>query len=397
MNAIKKNLPKLLLLPYFIAVSAMLVLDGGDKKIIPFMILSIITSLYLYKNEVLIKNIRSPLIWLISALCAYTVFSYCYHGASSREMRALIGVTLFIIVFPYQSLTKKAMQWIVLIGSISIFINSLYFNIYLGIDRHAGYINPIPYATACALISVIAFSLLIEKSPAKEKLLPSIAFLLSLPPIILSETRGIWLALTISIVSIIIVKCITNPPSIKQLLFTVTCTTIITISGGLLFKDKLVQRYANTVYEITKIQSNNYNTSVGIRLQLWMLAPELIKIEPLLGHGNEQQKILKIKLDNNDISNQVFNYASQHYHNQFLNNMVKSGIFGLVLILGILFYPLMVIKSLPPLDKHITIGLVSLFFIAGLTDVPFNHPQPLILYLLFIAPICSRCMRTYND
>ncbi|MFA0123782.1 O-antigen ligase, partial [Vibrio sp. 10N.261.48.A2] len=46
---------------------------------------------------------------------------------------------------------------------------------------------------------------------------------------------------------------------------------------------------------------------------------------------------------------------------------------------------------------YIVIGLVSLFFIAGLTDVPFNHSQPMMLYLLFLVPICSRCKRVIND
>jgi O-antigen ligase len=130
---------------------------------------------------------------------------------------------------------------------------------------------------------------------------------------------------------------------------------------------------------------------------MWMLAPELIKQKPILGHGQEQREILKGKLKNGEISKQLFHFASAHYHNQFLDKMVKSGIIGLTLVIGLLIYPLMIVKNLPSLDTYIVIGLVSLFFIAGLTDVPFNHPQPLMLYLLFLLPICSRCKRVTND
>jgi O-antigen ligase len=176
MNPIKRNLSILLLLPYFIAVTGMLVLNSGDKKIIPFILLSVIISLFLYKKEQLVKNLKSPFIWLLSLLCLYTIFSYYYHGSSSREMRALVGSTLFLMFFPYQVLTQRVIQWIILVGSFTVCINSIYFNLYMGIGRDAGYINPIPYATACALISIIAFSLLIESSSLKGKALPLIAF-----------------------------------------------------------------------------------------------------------------------------------------------------------------------------------------------------------------------------
>ena len=140
MNLIKRNLSIFLILPYFIAVTGMLVLDSGDKKLIPFIILSIIMSLFLYKKEQLIKNIKLPFIWLLSLLCTYTIFSYYYYGASSREIRALLGATLFLLFFPYQILTQKVIQWIVLVGSFTVCINSIYFNLYIGIERDAGYI-----------------------------------------------------------------------------------------------------------------------------------------------------------------------------------------------------------------------------------------------------------------
>ena len=397
MTLIKRNLSLLLILPYFFAVTGMLVLDGGDKKLIPFIILSIVISIFLYKKELIIKNIKHPFIWLLSLLCIYTIFSYYYHGASSREIRALLGATLFLLFFPYQILTQRVIKWIVLVGSFVVCINSIYFNLYMGIERDAGYINPIPYATACALISIISFSLLLDNSPLKEKVLPLIAFLLSLPPIILSEARGIWLAFTLSIFFIFIAKCMKTPPSKNKLLFVFIFTAILTSTGALLFKDKINERYDRTIYEIERIQADDYSTSIGLRLQMWMLAPDLIKQKPILGHGQEQQEILKGKLKSGKISKQLFHFASAHYHNQFLDKMVKSGVVGLIFITLLLLYPLMMIKKLPPSDTYMVIGLVSLFSIASLTDVPFNHSQPMMLYLLFLVPICSRCKRATND
>ncbi|MFM2606170.1 O-antigen ligase family protein [Vibrio chagasii] len=386
-----------LLLPYFFAVTGMLVLDSGDKKIIPLFLISIIVSILAFKKETILNNIQSPFVWLIGISCIYTVFSYYYHGSSSRELRALIGLTLFLIAFPYQILTQKVIQWVVLICSLAICANSVYFNLYIGMERDAGYINPIPYATACALISIIAFSILLDNPSLKEKLLPLVSFLISLPPIILSEARGIWLAFSLSIFFILIAKCIKNPPSKSKVLLSFVFTAVLTSTGAFLFKEKINERYEKTIYEIERIQSNDYSTSIGLRLKMWMLVPELIKQKPILGHGQEQREILRSKLKRGEISHQLFYFASAHYHNQFLDKMVKSGVIGLTLVIGLLIYPLMIVKKLPSLDTYIVIGLVSLFFIAGLTDVPFNHPQPLMLYLLFLVPICSRCKRVTDD
>ncbi|MEZ8493449.1 O-antigen ligase family protein [Vibrio splendidus] len=399
MNIINKKqiYAAILLLPYFFATTGMLVLDSGDKKIIPLFLISIIVSILVFKKETILSNLRYPFIWLVSVSCIYTVFSYYYHGASSREIRALIGSTLFLMFFPYHILSYKSLGWIVLLGGMTVFLNSMYFNIYMGVSRDAGYINPIPYATSCALISIISFSLLIEQPSFKEKLISSLAFLLSLPPIVLSETRGIWLAMILSILVLAIFKCIKSPPSRNKLLIILITTTISLFSGTYLFKDKITERYERTVYEIEQIQSGNYSTSIGQRLQLWQIAPKLIQQKPLLGHGHEKPKLLLDKLKNNEISNLTFRLASHHYHNQFLNKMVKSGTLGLILLISILFYPLVIMKHLQPLAKYITVGSVTLLFIAGLTDVPFNHPQPLILYLLFLVPLCSRCKRVTND
>ncbi|MEZ8557574.1 O-antigen ligase family protein [Vibrio cyclitrophicus] len=389
----------LLLLPYFFAVTGMLVLDSGDKKMIPLFLISIIVSILVFKKETILNNIQSPFVWLIGISCIYTVFSYYYHGASSREIRALIGTTLFLLIFPYKILTKQLIHWIILVGGFAICFNSIYFNIYLGVERDAGYINPIPYATASALLAIIALSLLMDKSTFKHHIINLLAFLLYLPPIILSEARGVWLALLLSIVIIVVIRCVKNPPSKNKTLLSLFTIIILLSIISIVFKDKINHRYEHTIYEVNNIKSGNYDTSIGWRLQLWELAPELFIQSPIIGqgHGHNYEKILKEKIESNAISHYIYYYASSHYHNQIIDKLVKSGVIGLMLLIGLLAYPLLTLKYLVNYEKHIVVGSTSLFFISGLTDVPFNHPQPLMLYLLFLVPICSRTQRDSND
>ncbi len=384
-------------MPYFFSVTGMLILDSGDKKLVPFILLSIVVSIALYKKETIVNNLRYPFVLLVTLLCIYTVFCYYYHGANSGEVRALIGATLFLITFPYRLLTQKVLYWILVIGSVFMCINSVYFNIFLGIARDAGYINPIPYATTAALLAIISFSLSIEGENFTKKSLPLIAFLLYLPAIILSESRGVWLAFSISLITIVIIKYSKTSLTKNQLLYTLVFALTLSFLGSYLFKDQISERYSSTVNEINKIKNDDFDTSFGLRLQMWKLAPELFKQKPIIGYGRYHESILRKKLDDNLISNSLYTYASSHYHNQFLDRMVKSGIIGLTFIIGMLTYPLARLKHLQQEDKYIVIGSTSLFFIAGLTDVPFNHPQPLLLYLFFLVPICSKRKRVSND
>ncbi|ROR17282.1 O-antigen ligase [Vibrio crassostreae] len=389
----------LLLLPYFFAVTGMLVLDSGDKKMIPLFLISIIVSILVFKKETILKNIRYPFMWLIVTSCLYAIFSYYYHGASSREIRALIGATLFLLVFPYKFLTKKLIRWIILVGGFAICFNSIYFNVYMGVERDAGYINPIPYATTSALLAIVALSLLMDKSNFKHHAVSFLAFILYLPPIILSEARGVWLALLLSFLIIIVIRFINTPPSKSKVLLSLLTTISLLSISSIIFKDKINHRYEHTIYEINNIKSGNYDTSIGWRIQLWELAPEIYIQSPIIGqgHGDNYEKILNKKLETNAISHYIYYYASSHYHNQIIDKLVKSGAIGLILLVGLLAYPVLTLKYLVDYEKFIVIGSTSLFFIAGLTDVPFNHPQPLMLYLLFLVPICSRCKRVTND
>ncbi|WP_081090349.1 O-antigen ligase family protein [Vibrio splendidus] len=387
----------LLLLPYFFSVTGMLILESGDKKMVPLFLVSIIVSLIAFKKETILNNIRSPLLILVIVSCLYTTFSYYYHGASSRELRALIGTTLFLVFFPYKLLTKKTLCWIVLIGGVVTCLNSLYLNVYMGSVRDTGYINPIPYATASGLLAIISFSILIEKSTLRSKVLPLLSFLLYLPPMIFSESRGVWVAFFISTFTLIASKLLTSSPTKKQLLLSfIVIVTLLSISSHI-FRNQISDRYNFTIQEIDQIRNNDYNTSFGLRLQMWALAPESFKKSPLLGHGQHHRNILRAKLRDKMISKNLYRYSSRHYHNQYLDKMVKSGVIGLILVVSLLILPLFKLKNMRTYEKYIIIGSVSLFFFSGLTDVPFNHPQPLMLYLLFLVPICSRGKRVYND
>lgn len=80
----------------------------------------------------------------------------------------------------------------------------------------------------------------------------------------------------------------------------------------------------------------------------------------------------------------MYNLQPAHYHNQYIDKLVKNGVVGLVLFLSLLLTPLW-LCSKEHYAKYITISLCTLLAIASLTDVPFNHGQTLFIYMTYIC------------
>ena len=201
MNLYKNILKTLILAPYFFAFSGMLIIPNGDKKMAIFLIIGSLASLFFSKiNNINLKDrLYNPYLIIVILVTSYSIFSYYTHGASSREMRALIVTSIFLAFYPLKEIKNNLLISLLFTGSLVLFLNSFYYHQILGYSRFSGYINPIPYATICAIIGSIAYSLILSSSDIKERLICTLSLLLVIYPLITSESRGVWLALVFSI------------------------------------------------------------------------------------------------------------------------------------------------------------------------------------------------------
>lgn len=372
----------LILLPFYWLFSGMLVMSGGDKPMVAMVIISIITTICCYGFSSIKLNIKQDkLLWVIVAMTAFAIFSYYYHGYSSRELRALLCAALFLSFLPRQLFSLKNLSVMMAIGSLCSLFMAFYYGQYLSLDRGLWPINAIPQATISASIGLIALSLSITHD--KYRTISIFTFVVCTIAILLSQTRGLWLGY-FAITGVIFIFRFKDLFVNKKL--TLIAVAIIVLCGFTL-KPVIESRVNTTLSEVHKIANGNLNTSFGYRLQMWKLTPQLIEGHLIMGQGSNHHKIFNSLYKQGEVSNGLKKLNPAHYHNQYIDKLVKGGVIALFLLITLLVTPLVSISKKPQITRYVLSSLVLLYAIAGLTDVPFNHAQTLLLYLLLICTL----------
>ena len=310
------------------------------------------------------------------AITAYTAFSYFYHGASSREIRALVGGSLLLLTFPRELINTRILKWLTVLGSMVILLSTYYFSVYLHITRAAWPINAIPHGTMGAVITALALVFLLNAHDYRDRIILVIALLMSSSAVIMGQTRGIWLALIIALLITLL-----STLKFKQINWKYALIAMVIFSlGAYVAKPQLEQRIEQTNAEIKAIQAGDLNTSIGIRLQLWSAAVNIISESPILGSGDAHQELLNKLFLKGYVTKVVTRFS--HYHNQYVDRLVKTGIVGFILLLTVFIYPLL--STSTGINRQMAIAVIVIYAIGGLTDVPFHHGASLFMYLLLM-------------
>ncbi len=372
----------LILLPFIWLSTGIYFTHNSDKTMVFMTIISIITSLTIFKFKVVKNNFKNNrFIWLLIIILSYNLFSYFYNGISSQEIRTLTASILLLGCFPYNILTKKNLSILTIIGTIFGFIGTCYFSKILHLQRDQWPVNAIPFSTIVATYLVFSLVLFLHTKSRKIKITMLMMFIINISSLILSETRGAILAASIAIIFILASELNLNKINLK-----VVAISIVVIFGMFfILKKPIDQRIDQTAVEYHKIESGNLTSSVGLRLQMWEIAPKLIENNIILGLGKEHLKKLDQLYFQGLISKQLYEAQTPHYHNQYIDKIIKTGLIGLVLFLSLLIIPVFLLRKKNIIYQQLSIGIIITFSIASLTDVPFNHGQTLFIYLLFIG------------
>ena len=163
----------------------------------------------------------------------------------------------------------------------------------------------------------------------------------------LSGTRGGWVLLPVVIFSILMLyrRVITSNEK-KGLLFLLALiiAMVFTPQTGIL------KRFDAAKTDIEQyVDGTNLDTSLGIRFQLWGSAWDSFKDKPFFGWGqNGLRESQKKQLQENKITDFIYNF-NYHAHNQYLEEMAKRGVVGLLVLLAMLCIPILLVKKKIPI------------------------------------------------
>lgn len=381
-NISSKLIDGVTIAPFIWLITGMLWLDKGDKIMVTVMAVAVLFSL-IFRRPSWHSIKGNHWFWLIFSLSILAIIAYQTHGYSSREVRALLASSLFIAVVPRQNLTLKLFNAIVLLAGPSA-LGTIYFQMeIMHLNRLTMSINAIPMATLFAAFNLLAFVSFFAQRDKKLKVGFAISWVCSLVAVVMTDTRGIWLALIIGLIMASLYLLYRSQIKHKT---GVLATGFITVAiAGALLYPSIQPRIKATLYEYNKITAGNLNTSIGLRLQMWQAVAIMAPEKLWLGYGDGHSQRLDELHQQGKVSHALHHFNPAHYHNQYIDNLIKNGVIGLVALLCLLVAPALLARNHAKFIFIMVISLIMLYGIAGLTDVPLNHGQTIFAYVLLLT------------
>jgi O-antigen ligase len=305
-------------------------------------------------------NIRSISIhtWILSSLFLLTIITTIYSIDKARAFRdweKQLALLLFPLALSVTSLDLKKYKTRLLIGFSGICVLTVLYlyNDAFHIIRYSqlpisslfsiAFINhnfssPIEmHATYLSMYLALSIStllyLLLKSRTRNSRILIIIATGILAAGLFQLSSRAVFIA--INIIIFIIPWYSASPVYRKKMLLGASIVTAIAVFAIIQidsFKNRYVVEFKNDLSEFS------FNNDIlEPRITRWASAWELIKKSPLIGYGSGSETVvLKEKYFEEKLYNSYLNELNAH--NQYISFWLKSGIFGLVLYLYLLYY-----------------------------------------------------------
>lgn len=340
-----------------------------------------LTNAYIYRNNNFgLKDYRLPFIFAIYA--TEILLNRLYHGDEYGIMRNLFYVATFAWLIPRKCILLRVTCIAIVVGGIGIGALAIYQYLH-GIPRPEGFTNANLFAMASLIMTLMSWFVL--KESHEHRLIRYTAFFSlagSLSALVLSQSRGVWLALISVIFIAFFFRAIRSKQPIKYIAWFISCIALVFIiyQNTPLIQNRLGQGSS----DLQLVEQGNFNTSWGLRVLAWKSAWLGFKSSPWVGVGGDGfGPLKKEQVAKKIIPPSLLNQALYHAHNQYLQNMVIRGGVGLSALCILLFAPINIMRKKYWFSTGMLIPLS--FAICGLSDVPFEHQNTLYMYSICLV------------
>ncbi len=215
-----------------------------------------------------------------------------------------------------------------------------------------------------------------------------------------SGSRGGWIALPIFLVIFIYFKF--GKISLKAIM---ALPLVLVMAGftAYTFNQEIHHRLDEVTDDLAAFGQGNPDTPVGIRLQLFKVAVEVVSDNPVFGVGpegfaREMEPLLKA----GKITPIAADLGKGEVHNELLSKAVGLGIFGLLAMLLIYLVPFrMFFRAMKSTSVQVRqsgmLGLVFIsgFMVFGLTVEILNLTMAAAFYSLTVAVLLAACLNVH--
>ena len=211
-----------------------------------------------------------------------------------------------------------------------------------------------------------------------------------------SETRGAWLALPIILLLWVNIH---GKSKSKWVLIGAGVLSFIGIIGLYFFVDAFHDRVTTAYTEVSGwLTKTNTDTSAGLRLSFWQMSWMLFKQSPLYGYGDSGYQVhLSIpQIQEHFSQSAIEQFGHIGSHSEYLANMVRSGVFGLIAVLAEFLIPAIIFSYGLKSSSHevkntsaVGLSLVLGMMMCGLSLEVLSLKYTNSFYGLMIACLCA--------
>jgi O-antigen ligase len=333
-----------------------------------------------------------PLVAILNSQFLNNSWEWRYYDSPSRF---LFAIPLIIYIWQSKIKLQPLLEFTFPLTLIVTFI-ALPFLPKLGYgadpNRLATYfVDPLTFGRISLTFGLVSIAFVnFKNKPLISNLVLLIGFFLGLYLSVQSGSRTGWLAAPIVLIFIFAMYA-----PFKNKLVSLCIALMICIIGTFtIYKlsPTVHQRVSLAIHEVSSYQLNqlNQDNSVGMRISFIRMGLYFFSERPLSGWGD---KSFKEKLNDPKISYFSSNFTREFafnagFHNEFITNMVRSGILGLLSSLLLFVTPLIIFCKLLTFNRQLAIAGVTYVvceLISGLSTEVFNLKFTTALYAFNIS------------
>lgn len=302
-----------------------------------------------------------------------------------KPVRMLAASTVMLTVLAFRP-SRKALWWGLIAGAVAGAVFVAYQRWGLGVERPGGLINSITFGDIMLCMALMCLAGTLDFA-GRSAIWPGLGALAGLVGSIASGTRGGWVAIVFAAVLLVRYGHVLRGRLRKGLallaLALVVSTYFIPQTGAR-------ERIDEGISDVRQYFNGGPTyTSVGIRLELWRSALQLIGRHPLLGASVPTVRREMAQLVS---SGRVHPYVLEfeHFHNDILQALVFGGVAGLLAWGATLVLPFQFFRR----QLHHSAGLnapalagmllVLSYFSFGLTEVIFWSVRSNLFYAMML-------------
>ena len=369
------------LLPQIYSFTLMWWIPEGDKYV-PGMIVALLLFFLVgnfYRFETKFDRFFKILLVAVWLLVFYQLSIYFIKGDSWREVRAILTMAIYLSIFGKFRYRSDFFKPSLIFSAFSFFVLTFYFY-FSGESRVGGFINPIPYATVLGSLFLLLLSIAIFERDKKQKFIIFSVCAALFFAVLMTKTRGVILPVLIIAPAIIIFRAVLLG-RLKLVIVSILLCVFFAAGASFLLKD----RVNATFKEMQAIETGDESGSIGLRLQMWDAGVAIWLKKPLFGWGSDHIVALDKMYEEGKVRPSLYHFNPPHYHDQYIDILVKRGVFGLALFVLVIFS--VINLTLRIRQRGLRWGGISsivLYLLAGITDVPYHHPNTVYFFFSLV-------------